>query len=170
MSERGTTRGRPRSFDREKAVRSAMDLFWARGYDGVSIEDLQRAMGDISPPSFYAAFGSKDALFQEAVALYRTTVGECVGRALAVSPVRAGIEGMLRTSVDTFLSNEVAPGCLMVLGAPHSTRTSKSAHDHLCAKRAEGAELIRQRLASAVEAGELPPGLPLADIAGFYTT
>ena len=63
----------------------------ARGYDGVSLEDLQKAMGNISPPSFYAAFGSKDALFREVVALYRQTMGECVMKALAASPVRAGI-------------------------------------------------------------------------------
>ena len=54
------SRGRPRSFDRDAALRSAMNVFWARGYDGASLDELLRAMGGITPPSFYAAFGSKE--------------------------------------------------------------------------------------------------------------
>jgi len=163
-------RGRPRTFNRDLAVKAAMELFIARGYDGVSLEDLQKAMGKISPPSFYAAFGSKDALFREVVMLYRGMMGENVMRHLAASPVRAGIEGMMRAAVDLFLINETAPGCLIVLGAVNSTRTSKDAHDILSQARAEGNEMIRQRLLRAVDEGDLPKGLPLADIAGFYTT
>ena len=163
-------RGRPRSFDRDLAVKAAMELFITKGYDGVSLPDLQAAMGDISPPSFYAAFGSKDALFREVVTLYRQTMGESVMRALEASPVRAGIEGMMRAAVDLFRSNEAAPGCLIVLGAVNSTRTSKAAHDLLCEARSEGNEMIRRRLVRAVDEGELSKGLPLADIAGFYTT
>jgi AcrR family transcriptional regulator len=147
-----------------------MELFCLRGYDGATLEELQRAMGNLSPPSFYAAFGSKDALFREAVSLYRASVADRVGEALQAASARAAIEGMLRTAVDVFLSNETAPGCLIVLGALHRTRTSTAAHDHLSALRAQGPEMIRRRLARAVEEGELPAGLPLTDIAGFYTT
>ena len=163
-------RGRPRSFDRDLAVKAAMELFLAKGYDGVSLPDLQKAMGDISPPSFYAAFGSKDELFREVVKLYRQTMGECVMQALEASPVRSGLEGMMRAAVEMFGSNQTAPGCLIVLGAVHSTRTSKEAHDLLTEARSEGNEAIRRRLQRAVDEGELPKGLPLAEIAGFYTT
>ena len=147
-----------------------MELFLAKGYDGVSLEDLQKAMGNISPPSFYAAFKSKDALFREVVTLYRETYGECVMQALAMTPVRAGIEGMMRAAVDMFVSSKTAPGCLLVLGAVHPTRTSKDAHDLLSEARCEGGEVIRKRFLKAVEDGDLPKGLPIADIAGFYTT
>src|SRR5687768_15529533 len=105
-------RGRPRTFDRETALKHAMDVFWSRGYDGASLEDLQKAMGNISPPSFYAAFGSKEALFREVVTLYRTSVGGRIAKALLVSPVRDGIEGMMRAAVETFLENPKAPGCV----------------------------------------------------------
>jgi AcrR family transcriptional regulator len=170
MKNGPATRGRPRSFDRDQALRRAMDLFAARGYDGVTIDDLQRAMGNISPPSFYAAFGSKDTLFREAVELYRATAADRVGEALSGGPIREAMTAMLRTAVETFLENEKAPGCLVVLGALHCTRTGKEAHDHLRTLRAQGTELIRRRLARAVDEGELPSGLPLADIAAFYTT
>ena len=164
------TRGRPRTFDRDQALRNAMELFIARGFDGVSLEDLQKTMGNISPPSFYAAFGSKDALFREVVTLYRQTMGETVMRHLQASPVRDGVEGMMRAVVELFLENKVAPGCLIVLGAVNATRTSKDAHQLLSEARCEGDEAFRQRLHRAVHEGELPKGLPIADIAGFYTT
>lgn len=67
---KGGSGGRPASFEREAAVRTALDLFWARGYEGVSIADLTAAIG-VAPPSLYHAFGSKAGLFEEVVTLYQ---------------------------------------------------------------------------------------------------
>jgi AcrR family transcriptional regulator len=163
-------RGRPRSFDRDAALRSAMELFWERGYDGTSLEDLLQAMGGLSPPSFYSAFGSKDQLFKEVIDLYKCTAGEAPARALERSPVRDAIAGMLRASVDAFDNAGVGRGCLIVLGATTRTRTNAAAHDCLRALRRMPVELIRKRLKRAIAEGELPAGIPTDDIAAFYTT
>src|SRR5262249_8230799 len=63
-------RGRPRSFDREQALRAALRVFREHGYEGTSMSHLQEALGGLSPPSIYAAFGSKEQLFKEATDLY----------------------------------------------------------------------------------------------------
>ena len=74
--------GRPRSFDRQEALRRAMNVFWALGYEGTTLVDLLEAMGNITPTSFYAAFGSKEELFREAVQLHSTTFGANIVRHL----------------------------------------------------------------------------------------
>jgi AcrR family transcriptional regulator len=163
-------RGRPRGFDRDAALESAMKLFWERGYDGTSLEDLLQAMGGLTPPSFYAAFGSKEQLFKEAIDLYKCTVGDAPPRALERSPVRDGIAGMLRAALDTFDNASVGRGCLAVLGAMTRTRTNAAAHDCLRTMRRMPTEMIRKRLKRAIAEGELPAGIPTDDIAAFYTT
>ena len=62
-------RGRPRAFDREAALAAATRLFWQKGYAATSISDLTETMG-IGSPSLYAAFGSKEALYGEALRYY----------------------------------------------------------------------------------------------------
>src|SRR5262249_24312470 len=115
-------RGRPREFNRDEALRRAMHLFWAHGYEATSLAELQRVMGDIGAPSFYAAFGSKQSLFREAVALYNSTQGAPMVNALAKgSTARAAIEGLLRAAVRSFCQTGTPRGCFVVLGAANCT-------------------------------------------------
>jgi AcrR family transcriptional regulator len=165
-----TSRGRPRTFDREQALRSALDVFWARGYDGATLEELLAAMGGIAPPSFYAAFGSKDRLFREAVDLYHATMGAVMRQALDAPTARAGVAGLLHEAAHQFCRGEGPRGCLVVLGALNATRGNSEAHDYLRRLRLEAPQVIRARLARGVREGDVPPGAPLADLASFYTT
>src|SRR5271165_7064138 len=108
-------RGRPRSFDRADALRQAMEVFWALGYEGATLTDLQEAMGGITAPSFYAAFGSKEKLFREAVELYSSTLGRPMLDALAAEPsVRAALDALLHTAVAAFTKPGKPRGCMLV--------------------------------------------------------
>src|SRR5262245_48142510 len=110
-------RGRPRSFDVREALRGAMRLFWERGFDAATLPELLEAMGGISPPSFYAAFGSKEKVFADAVALYRE---EVAGRSLAAiqggATARESVAAMVHASLESFLGRGMPTGCLFVLG------------------------------------------------------
>lgn len=164
-------RGRPRGFDREEALRQALQVFWLRGYESATLTDLQAAMGGISAPSFYAAFGSKEKLFREAVGLYRTTVGGAMMRALTEQPTaRASIEAMLRVAADSFCSPDSPRGCLLVLGTMNCTRASRTVQEHLRSIRLQAPKQIKRRLERGVVECDLPAGVDVRALASFYTT
>src|ERR1700710_2760448 len=93
--------GRPRSFDREKALQTAVEQFWRNGYEATTIAGLTEAMG-ISAPSLYAAFGDKDQLFDEVVGAYAQSVGANAEGALRLSPTRRAIAELLRVTVGSY--------------------------------------------------------------------
>jgi len=108
--------GRPRQFDRSTAVSAAMHLFWEHGYDSTSLSQLKAGMG-ISAPSFYAAFSSKEALFQEAAACYLASYGqvtECLWDT-GLEP-RAAIALALRQSAAMQCEEGHPKGCMVSLG------------------------------------------------------
>lgn len=60
---------RTATFNRDAVLERARDLFWSKGYRGTSLKDLEAAI-DLRPGSIYAAFGSKEGLYAEALKLY----------------------------------------------------------------------------------------------------
>ncbi|TWT06098.1 TetR/AcrR family transcriptional regulator [Reyranella sp. CPCC 100927] len=161
-------RGRPRSFDRDAALRQAMEVFWAKGYDGTSMADLTAAMG-VNPPSLYAAFGCKEALFREAVALYIATDGGRIWAAVDAAPTaQAAIEAMLRTSAEDFTRPGKPRGCLIVLGALNADDANAAVCDELRSLRAGNVETLRRRLVHDAAEGVLPQGPDWRAVAMFY--
>jgi len=164
-------RGRPRAFDRDQALASAMRVFWEKGYEGASLEELLGAMGGIGPPSFYAAFGSKERLFFEAVDLYASTFGLRPLEALNGAPTaKAGVEAMLRAAVDIDCGPDTPLGCLVVLGAVNCAPANRAVQEHLRRFRVQGPELIRRRLRRGVAEGDVPEGVDLEPLISFYAT
>jgi AcrR family transcriptional regulator len=62
-------RGRPRAYDAQAALKQATETFWKTGYSGTSLDSIAAATG-MNPPSLYAAFGNKRAIYLEALARY----------------------------------------------------------------------------------------------------
>jgi AcrR family transcriptional regulator len=163
-------RGRPRNFERAAALRRAMEVFWAKGYDGASLAELTAAMG-INSPSLYAAFGSKEALFREAVALYGATEGTEIWTALPDEPTaREAIERFLCASAESFTRPDRPAGCLIVLGALLVNDGNANVCRELRESRAQNVAALRDRLERAVREGELPEGLDPQAVATFYAT
>lgn len=113
-------RGRPRAFDREAALAAATRLFWQKGYAATSISDLTETMG-IGSPSLYAAFGSKEALYGEALRYYGENYEERVwGNFAKAKTAREAIEAFLTDSAAalTGSAGRVEPlGCMVTLSA-----------------------------------------------------
>ena len=114
-------RGRPRSFDPERAIDTAQALFQQKGYDGVGVADIGKALG-ITPPSFYNAFGSKAALFEKVLDRYAGSFGRFVPDALAGGgDVVAAVTRVLNDAARLYARCEGIAGCLVIDGARNSS-------------------------------------------------
>ena len=165
------TRGRPRTFDPDIALRQALDLFWERGYEGTSLNDLAQAIG-IASASIYACFGSKENLFRQVMALYGSTSGEPPRRALREEPTaRAAIHAMLRATADQITGPDTPHYCMLILAAPTGAVENHAVREFLAERRRGQHTAIRDRLARGVADGDLTtPPASLDAIARYYTT
>jgi AcrR family transcriptional regulator len=174
LTENGTTvrgRGRPRAFDRRAALTQATRLFWSKGYEATSISDLTAAMG-IGSPSLYAAFGSKEALYAEALRHYGENYEGLVwGRFLAAPTAREAVSAYLWDSAAALTGCvvDIPNGCMVTLSAvggeghPELGELVRSA-------RAVSFERLKSRVERAVSDGEIPAAVDVAAIARFAQT
>ena len=151
--------GRPREFDRDQALDAAMRLFWHRGYESTSLDQLKRAMGGLSAASFYGAFGSKEQLYRETLRRYLATHG------LVVAPLhddgltpREALEAMLRRSARMQTEAGLPGGCMVVLSATNMAPENGHLQALVATERGRTRDGIRRRVAQAIGSGELHPG------------
>jgi AcrR family transcriptional regulator len=163
-----TKLGRPREFDRDVALEAAMIVFWEKGYEGASLEDLQEAMGAISPPSFYAAFGSKEALFFETVELYARTMAARPREALDGAPTaRDAIERLFRATIEIITGARTPHSCLLMLGAINCAPANHAIEERMRERRREGSEIVRERIERGVVDGDLPKDAPIETLSSL---
>jgi AcrR family transcriptional regulator len=132
-----------------------MEVFWIKGFDACSMGDLIDAMA-INSPSLYAAFGSKEALFREAVELYVEGEGGAAFRELqAHESARDALRAMFRTSVALFTGARPPRGCMIFLSGMSVSAAHPELREFLRKLRRNVGEAIASRLAQAKSAGEL---------------
>src|SRR5271168_2896404 len=163
-------RGRPRSFDETEALERATQVYWSKGYDGVTIDDLVAGMG-VGRPSLYAVFGDKRTLFLRVLRAYAERKGAAAAKAL-LSPqgLRESIAGFLRYAVESATEKGSARGCLMVCVAPvvddmvcvAPVVDDAEVRRFLQKAAAGGAALVEGRFRDGITAGEIPSDFPVA--------
>ncbi|NYE60613.1 AcrR family transcriptional regulator [Duganella sp. 1224] len=164
-------RGRPRVFDRNAALDTAMKLFWVKGYEATSIADLTSALG-IGPTSLYAAFGSKEQLYAEALNLYSTTYEHLVlGGFRSAATAREAVAAYLWDSAAAMTGSDcgLPHGCLVTLGAVGGDEHA-ALGDLMRTTRGGAYDILLARLERAVQEGELPPSLDIAFLARYLQT
>lgn len=162
-------RGRPRAFDRDQALEAAMRVFWEKGYVATSVTDLTTAMG-IASPSLYAAFGSKEDLFREALDRYDSNFRNLAAEALnSNAPLRHQFERLLHLSAREN-DRQTPAGCMMLMACEQRAELSPELAEDLSSRRAVAVALMEQRLHRAMETGEVPADIDARAIAEFYGT
>jgi AcrR family transcriptional regulator len=150
-------RGRPRNFDETQALDRALELFWSRGYEGTSLEDLTQAMG-MNRPSLYATFGCKEQLFRRALDRYAEGPAAYMAAALDAPTGREVLRRILEGTLQLLSDPRYPAGCLAVHAALACGQEAQMIREELCRRRAQTQQALIERLTRAEQAGEWPEG------------
>ena len=160
---------RPKEFDPDKALEKAMQVFWRKGYEATSVQDLVDQMG-INRFSLYATFGDKHRLFLSALNRYQQKLVSENLRALEHS--QEGLQAIRRffqASVEWALAQKSCQGCLMTNSTVELAAHDKDAAAIVRASLKRIEEAFYKALLRAREKGEIGESQNLRDYARFLT-
>ncbi len=149
---------RPTAYQRDEVLKSALEVFWADGYEASSIQKLLVAM-DLNRGSLYAGFTDKESLFREVMALYASDISQLIDQTLKaeVGPlvaIRQFFDGAFLQPDD----NTLARGCLLFNTVSELAFNEPQLMEQ-ASKYLNGVKThLRQRLEQAQTAGLLAPG------------
>lgn len=147
--------GRKPNFDRAEIVQKAMKLFWTKGYHATSLKDLEVAL-DMRPGSIYAAFGSKENIFNEALRLYAESSRHLLDESLSSAPSKVvGLANYVRNLGCADASDTPARACMLmktVLETPDDDPVLRRSAEELIREVEEG---FSQAFQQAKSGGEL---------------
>lgn len=143
-----------------------MEVFWVHGYEAASMSMLTKAMG-INPPSLYAAFGSKEGLFRQALDHYQARGSAATAEALNRPDLGDALRAFFGLVVGLQCSGQEPRGCLVVQGVGSCGEAEASVFEELKRRRTANETALRQRLERAQAEGALPADASPADLARF---
>jgi AcrR family transcriptional regulator len=159
-------RGRPRAYDPQAALKQATEIFWKTGYSGTSLDSVAAATG-MNPPSLYAAFGNKHAIYLKALARYWEISLAATREALAEDrPLGESLMLAFEAALSIYFSGKGnARGCFVVGTAVTEASEDAAIRNSVAAGlRAIDAD-FEARFRKAIERGELRPGADPAALA-----
>jgi TetR/AcrR family transcriptional repressor of nem operon len=160
---------RPREFDVNAAIERAMDVFWSKGYEATSLDDLCQATG-LSRSSLYATFGNKRDLLLQTLDRYIERRTPNIRAVLARQPnIHKGIAALLREFIDQIVSGAGRRGCFLGNCAAELPRSDRKALARVRRGLARTEETFREALARAAARGELPTDADVNALARFLT-
>ncbi|MCG8283938.1 TetR/AcrR family transcriptional regulator [Acinetobacter seifertii] len=146
--------GRPREFDREEALVKARDFFWLHGYEGTSMSDLVEVLG-IASARIYKAFGSKEALFREAVNHYENNEGNFALNALKQTNIKDAINQLFEDALTLYTQTNHSYGCMVVSAASVLGEENQAVLEWMKAQRIARGQSLVERFVQAKSDGQL---------------
>ena len=160
---------RPREFDVETALDSAMQVFWSKGYETASVDDLCEATG-LSRSSLYATFGDKRNLLLESLSHYVQKGDERIGNALLRKiPFRDALSDLLHDFIDAIVAGPGRRGCFIGNCAAEIARQDRTAMAHIRDALACNEAFFRAGLIAGKKRGELPSDADVVALARVLT-
>ncbi|MFC0430550.1 TetR/AcrR family transcriptional regulator [Kutzneria buriramensis] len=149
---------RHREFDVGRACEAAMELFWRKGYEATSVNDLVAHLG-IAKASLYATFGTKHDLYTTALGRYVERTNDQIVRDLSgPGSALAAVQRLVDRFADEILADEQRRGCMVVNAA-----TERLPGDHSAVRLVEHSwdvleTSLTMALSRALAEGELRAG------------
>lgn len=158
--------GRPRGFDRETALRQALQVFWRYGYEQTTMALLSEAMG-IASPSIYCAYGNKASLFLEALRYYQQSYWEPLYEVYRQdSDIYEATEKLFVEAAHVLLAPNAPCGCLIVMGFLNIPEDETEIRAVIMERRERTRQMFRDKLKEAVNKGQIPADCDIPAIAG----
>jgi TetR/AcrR family transcriptional repressor of nem operon len=145
--------GRPKEFDREQVLTRAMQLFWARGYEGTSMSDLVEHL-QVGRQSLYDTFGDKRALYLAALDWYLDHEGEAPAWS-PDQPVRKQLRNLFAAAIDRSLGAAETGCCMLLLAAAERGSVDEAVADRFCSAQSTLEKVMTRRLIAAQRDGEI---------------
>jgi TetR/AcrR family transcriptional repressor of nem operon len=123
---------RTKDFDENEVLAKAVKLFWQKGYNGTSMQDLVDGLG-ISRSSIYDTFGDKHQLYLKALCTYREKQEVMRDQILNASvPAKAAIRQLMDLTIDQLIRDKQHKGCFLVNSAVESAPHDKETNAIIC--------------------------------------
>lgn len=159
---------RPREFDMDAVLERATQVFWARGFEHASLDELCEATG-LARSSLYAAFGAKRDLYLSALARYEEGSAARIAAALEGRPVLEGVKAFLDALIDSIVAGPGRRGCFIGNCAAEMARLDRGAAARVRKSLGRIEAAFRDPLERAKARGELPAGSDIGALARFLT-
>lgn len=162
-------RGRPRNFNKDEALKMALDLFRRKGFDNTSLDDLTTVL-NVKKPSLYAAFGNKEQLFLEVLHAYTSGPTAYFHAVFDEPTTQSLVRTLLVKSIELLFYNESPAGCLVVMSTASVALQKAGIQQKLVAGLQQHQQKLIARFEQAKADGELKPTVDSQRLALYVVT
>jgi TetR/AcrR family transcriptional repressor of nem operon len=158
---------RTKDFDEKEVLNKAIQLFWQKGYNGTSMQDLVDGLG-ISRSSLYDTYTDKHTLFVKALESYQSSGAAKIQEAIACSgSAKQAVEKLLEFTTNDLLSDEQQKGCFLVNAKVEAAVHDAEVQHILCRNDQQMEEAFEQIIQKGKDSGEFKNPLPARALARF---
>ncbi|MEE9327030.1 MAG: TetR/AcrR family transcriptional regulator [Cocleimonas sp.] len=159
--------GRPLQFNPDKALGSAMQLFWNNGYESTSLQDLLTAM-KLSKSSFYQAFKSKKQLFLNTILSYQALlVDDLLLQLKQADTGKAFIENLFSCVAEETVGVDARRGCLLMNTASEFAQTDDEIADLVSESLVKITAIFERAVVQAQQEGDISANKDAHDLAVY---
>lgn len=146
---------RTKDFDEDAVLEKAMDLFWLKGYNGTSMQELVDGLG-ISRSSLYDTYGDKHALFIKSLEHYKKGVSNKMQAIVdKAGSSKEAVKQLLEFTIRELLNDEQHKGCFLVNAAVEVAPHDQEVNSLICQSDRQAEEYFYTTIKKGQENGEI---------------